>query len=93
MNLPQHYPSLSSSKRREVRNEYVRVQGGKCHHCNEPLSGAAAVDVLSRPVNLKLFPEHFFNYPCHLHHDHDTGMTIGAVHSYCNAVLWQYHGE
>jgi hypothetical protein len=29
----------------------------------------------------------------HLHHSHETGMTIGAVHARCNAVLWQYHGE
>jgi hypothetical protein len=28
-----------------------------------------------------------------LHHCHQTGLTIGAVHAKCNAVLWQYHGE
>lgn len=32
-------------------------------------------------------------YPVHLHHDHKTGLTIGAVHAKCNAVLWQYYGE
>jgi hypothetical protein len=42
---------------------------------------------------LSLFPKNFLKWPVHLHHSHDTGMTIGAVHSYCNAVLWQYHNE
>lgn len=44
-------------------------------------------------VNMKLFPPNFFKHPVHLHHDHQTGMTIGAVHNHCNAVLWQYYGE
>ena len=35
----------------------------------------------------------FFKWPVHLHHCHDTGMTTGAVHCYCNAVLWQYPGK
>jgi len=29
----------------------------------------------------------------HLHHNHETDMTEGAVHAYCNAVLWQYEGK
>jgi hypothetical protein len=40
-----------------------------------------------------LFPELFLKYPVHLHHSHVTGLTIGAVHAYCNAVLWVYHDE
>jgi hypothetical protein len=51
------------------------------------------IDVLTMPINEKIFPPNFFKYPVHLHHDHNTGMTIGAVHAYCNAVLFQYHGE
>ncbi|AGI61771.1 hypothetical protein VCO139_0016 [Vibrio phage VCO139] len=42
---------------------------------------------------MKLFPKNMFQYPIHLHHDHNTGMTIGAVHARCNAVLWEYYGE
>jgi hypothetical protein len=45
------------------------------------------------PIDRELFPPGFFNYPVHLHHSHNSGLTIGAVHSYCNAVLWHYHGE
>ena len=44
-------------------------------------------------IDEELVPENFFKYPVHLHHSHYTGMTIGAVHANCNAVLWQYHGE
>jgi len=44
-------------------------------------------------IKKSLFPRGFFGYPIHLHHSHDTGMTIGAVHAHCNAVLWQYEGE
>ena len=44
-------------------------------------------------ITNSLFPPNFFKWPVHLHHSHDTGMTIGAVHARCNAVLWQYHGE
>jgi hypothetical protein len=29
----------------------------------------------------------------HLQHCHKTNMTEGAVHAYCNAVLWQYEGK
>lgn len=49
--------------------------------------------ITSKPINWKLFPKEFLKNPIHLHHSHDTDMTLGAVHAYCNAVLWQYHGE
>ena len=39
------------------------------------------------------FPQNFLQYPIHLQHNHDTGMTEGAVHNYCNAVMWQYEGR
>jgi len=48
---------------------------------------------MSNQINENLFPPKFLNWPVHLHHDHKTGMTVGAVHSHCNAVLWQYHNE
>ena len=90
MKLPVDYNSLNWQELREVREEYIKRQGGKCHYCGAPLSGPP--DNRAH-VNKKLFPPKFFNYPVHLHHDHTTGMTIGAVHAQCNAVLWQYHGE
>jgi len=93
MKLPLNYDSLHSTKRRKVREEYVKIQKGLCAHCQMPLSGKASSSVTSKPVDRSLFPPNFFKWPIHLHHSHETGMTIGAIHSYCNAVLWQYHGE
>jgi hypothetical protein len=57
------------------------------------LDGPAADHILKKDINLRLFPPNFLKYPIHLHHCHDTGMTIGAVHCHCNAVLWQYLGK
>ena len=93
MKLPVNYDETHYTIRRKVREEYVRLQGGKCCHCGKPLSGKPSWWIGRKPINNDLFPKGFFNYPVHLHHDHVTGMTIGAVHSHCNAVLWQYHGE
>lgn len=91
--LPIDYRTLQPWQRRKVREQYIENQGGNCSHCNEPLSKSASKKVMEKEINMQLFPENFFKYPVHLHHSHDTGMTIGAVHCHCNAVLWQYHGE
>jgi len=93
IDLPADYRELTSFQRRKVREQYASLQAGKCSYCNEPLDGKASDEVMSKEIKTRLFPEHFFKYPVHLHHDHDTGLTIGAVHCHCNAVLWQYHGE
>jgi hypothetical protein len=91
--LPVDYTKLRSYQKKFIREEYIKVQNGLCAFCKEPLNGPAIKEVTSKPINKKLFPAGFFNAPVHLHHDHDTGMTIGAIHSHCNAYLWQYYGE
>lgn len=93
MNLPVNYNDLNSKKKKLVREEYVRVQYGKCCHCGQPLDKNPCSSVRSLKVDKTLFPPGFFRWPIHLHHSHETGLTIGAVHCYCNAVLWQYYGE
>lgn len=93
MELPIDYEKATRQERRMAREEYCRLQNGLCSHCGEPLDGDPRTDILSKYVKRELFPQNFFKWPIHLHHSHDTGMTIGAVHNYCNAVLWQYHGE
>ena len=93
LELPVDYGSLSPTERRAVREEYIRLQGGKCHHCGAPLDGEASEEMRGLRIDRSLFPEGFFKYPVHLHHSHEDGMTIGAVHNRCNAILWQYHGE
>lgn len=93
MKLPVNYNDLHHTKRRLVREEYVRLQRGRCYHCQQLLSLPPHSNILKLPVIESLFPANFFKWPIHLHHDHETGMTIGAVHCYCNAILWQYHNE
>jgi hypothetical protein len=93
MDLPVNYHETHYTLRRTVRKEYIRLQEGKCCHCGKSLTGFPSDKVMKKSVNKKLFPKGFFDYPVHLHHNHNTGMTIGAVHCLCNAVLWQYHGE
>ena len=93
MDLPVDYTHLSPANRRKTREAYIVQQKGLCCHCNKSVHGDPALHILGKPVDKSLFPEGFFNYPVHLHHDHNTGMTIGAVHAYCNAVLWQHYGE
>jgi hypothetical protein len=91
--LPVIYDELSWQERREVRNRYVKLQKGLCCHCKSPLNEKAPEKITKMPINRLLFPDNFFSYPVHLHHDRETGLTIGAVHCYCNAVLWEYYGE
>jgi len=93
MQLPVDYSALEWSQRRDVRNEYVNRQKGLCHHCKGSLEDQPPASIRAKKINWRLFPANFLKYPVHLHHDHKSGMTIGAVHNYCNAVLWQYHGE
>jgi hypothetical protein len=90
---PQNYNELSSKERRILREEYVRHQGGNCYYCNAPLNGPPAMKAAKVKITPSLYPAGFFRWPVHLHHDHDTGMTIGAVHNRCNAILWEYHNE
>lgn len=92
-NLMQDYGKLTQPERAKLRGQYVKAQGGRCHHCGSPLSGRPNAVIEAKLVDRSLFPPKFFTWPIHLHHSRKTGMTIGAVHAHCNAVLWQYHGE
>lgn len=93
MELPARYDDLTPAERRAAREEYARRQGGLCLHCGERLDRSESSKARRKAVDPKLFPPGFFTRPVHLHHDHRTGLTVGAVHCYCNAVLWQHHGE
>lgn len=93
MKLPQDYTKLVAKQRRLVREEYVRQQDGKCWFCKESLEGPPPRYVTAAYFNENLFPPGFLDHPIHLQHDHNTGMTEGAVHALCNAYLWQHHGR
>jgi hypothetical protein len=93
MKLPTDYTKLEWQERRAVREQYVKEQDNLCYFCKQDLSKPAPKEVTSKKINWSLFPANFLQYPIHLQHNHDTGMTEGAVHNYCNAVMWQYHGN
>lgn len=93
MKLPVNYNELSPYSRRAVREEYIRRQIGRCSYCGNPLNGEPRKDIKDLKITPELFPRNMFKYPVHLHHDHDTGLTKGAVHAHCNAVMWEYDGE
>ncbi len=91
--LPTRYDRLSARERVKVREQYIERQFNLCTHCHGRLDLSPPPEILSLRVRMEAFPPGFLNNPIHLHHSHRTGLTIGAVHAYCNAVLWQYHGE
>ena len=93
MKLPVDYTKLTPQERCDVRNQYIWEQKGKCFYCLQSLSEEAPKDIKKRKINWSLFPENFLKYPVHLQHNHETNMTEGAVHNYCNAVMWQYEGR
>lgn len=93
MKLPVDYTKLSPAKRKLVRLEYENIQDGKCFYCNHSLNEKPPIRITSKHINRKLFPPGFFKNLIHLQHNHHTGMTEGAVHAYCNAVMWQYKGR
>jgi len=90
---PQDYELLTQPERAALRGEYVRAQDSKCHHCGGLLDREPPEHIRAKRIDWRRFPPNFTRHPVHLHHSHKTGMTIGAVHALCNAVLWQYHGE
>lgn len=92
-NLPVDYDLLSWQERREVREQYIKEQQNMCFYCDERLDQEAPEYIKEKHIFWDLFPPNFLKYPVHLQHDHDTGMTEGAVHNYCNAVMWQYEGR
>ena len=91
--LPIDYTSLHWTDRKNVREQYIAEQKGKCFYCGYDLSKEPPYEIKNKNIDWNLFPPNFLKYPIHLQHDHYTGMTEGAVHAYCNAVMWQYEGR
>lgn len=91
--LPCIYSALNTRLKRYVREQYIKKQNNKCYYCGCSLDNPPPKEILEKKVTTSLFPKEFFNYPVHLHHNHETDMTIGVVHAYCNAVLWEYENE
>ena len=93
MKLPVDYTSIDMAERRLAREQYVKEQDGKCFYCKESLILPPPKMISKKKIDWSLFPKNFLRHPIHLQHDHCSGMTEGAVHAYCNAVMWQYEGK
>lgn len=91
--LPVEYDKLTAYHRRQVREQYVQEQNGLCFYCKSDLKQPPPKNILDKPIRLEYFPPFFLDHPIHLQHDHSTGLTEGAVHAYCNAVMWQYENR
>jgi hypothetical protein len=91
--LPIDYTKIHWSKRKEVREQYIKEQNNLCIYCGASLSENPPQHIIEKHIDWTKFPKNFLNYSIHLQHNHKTGMTEGAVHSYCNAVMWQYEGR
>ena len=93
LRLPIHYESSYWYKRKKAREQYCEDQNWECWYCGEDLREKPPSFITEQPFDKKLFPKMFLAHPIHLQHSHETGMTEGAVHARCNAVLWQYEGK
>ena len=91
--LPVDYTKLHWSKKKEVREQYIEEQEKKCFYCGHNLFESPPKEITDKNIDWSLFPDNFLKVPIHLQHNHSTGMTEGAVHGYCNAVMWQYEGR
>lgn len=91
--LPVDYTKLNWRERQEVREQYIEEQKGLCMYCGSLLNEPPPKKITEKTIYWRLFPPNFLAAPIHLQHCHKTNMTEGAVHAYCNAVLWQYEGR
>lgn len=94
LQIPAMYDALTWVERRMVREEYIVLQKGACYWCKQTLLHDVSDDIKAKyPLDPRYWGPKFLEHPVHLHHDHNTGLTLGATHAYCNAILAQYYGE
>jgi len=91
--LPIDYNSIPYNEKWKVREQYIKEQGGLCFYCGNDLTKLPNKNITDKLINWDLFPKEFLKHPIHLQHCHKTGFTEGAVHAYCNAVMWQYENR
>lgn len=87
------YSQLTPFERKQVREECIQSQKNKCMFCKQSLLNPPPQKITGKKIDWSYFPDNFLKYPIHLQHNHITDEVEGAVHSYCNAVMWQYEGE
>tara|TARA_R110000868_G_scaffold14426_4_gene67197 strand:+ start:18726 stop:19040 length:315 start_codon:yes stop_codon:yes gene_type:complete len=91
--LPLQYNKIPFLEKRLVREQYIKEQKGLCMYCNGDLDIEPPKAILDKKIDWNKFPRNFRESNIHLQHCHKTGMTEGAVHMYCNAVLFIYENR
>lgn len=89
--LPALYEKLSWQQRAQARQQYAKLQHYECLFCGHSLYQKPPKELTDLPIDWDLFPPAFTKYPIHLQHNHETGLTEGAVHAFCNAFMWHYY--
>lgn len=105
LTLPMPYDELRRNwrKKRFVRDAYRAFQDDACCICGgllapygdapkktrENLEILEAVIGKGEAINLSKLQR----WPTHLHHNHETGLTVGAAHGACNIWLWISEGK
>jgi hypothetical protein len=95
-NLPVDYTKLSQKEKRAVREQYIKEQNNLCMFCKENLFADPPESITNKPIDWRAFPGGkygFLKNSIHLQHCHNSNLTEGAVHAYCNATMWQYYGR
>ena len=87
LELPTKYSSLSGERLSAVKEAYICLQRERCWLCGNNLWGLPKYIVENPKLMALCFNKLAEQMPYHLHHDHDTGLTLGVTHAECNIII------
>jgi len=86
LELPIKYSSLSGERLSAVKEAYTCLQRERCWLCGNNLWDLPKY-IVENPKLMGLCGNQLAEHsPLHLHHDHDTGLTLGVTHAECNII-------
>lgn len=86
LELPTKYSSLSGERLAVVKEAYICLQRERCWLCGGNLYELPN-HVVDNPNLIGLCSSQLAEqHPLHLHHNHDTGLTLGVAHAECNII-------
>jgi hypothetical protein len=86
LDLPTKYSSLSGERKSAVISAYICLQRERCWLCGDSLYELPTFIVENPKLMALSYNELAEEHPHHLHHDHDTGLTLGVTHAECNIM-------
>lgn len=86
LELPTKYSSLSGERLSAVKDAYICLQRERCWLCGDNLYELPKY-IVDNPNYMGLcYNQLAEQTPLHLHHNHDTGLTLGVAHAECNII-------